>query len=466
MAGPEAEKIKQDILQRYMQRTPKSQAHNEKAKQFMPGGDTRSIAYYAPYPFFAEKGSGCYLYDVDGNEYIDFVNNMTSLIHGHAHPHVMAAICRQTEKGTTHGLPVEAQYKLAELLCRRIPSVEAIRFNNTGSEATMFCMRAARAYTGKDGILKMDGGYHGCHDFVQVNTMPDLTATDKPRVQPNKGIPAGVAGHIFVAPFNDLDAAEQILKANRDKIAAIMLEPMLGAGGGIGPQAGYLKGLRELADRYDVLLIFDEIISYRLHEGGLQAMADVKPDLTALGKIIGGGLPIGAFGGRKEIMDLFDPNKPAAVDHSGTFSGNAITMAAGFANLEIYPQKEIDRINALGVRLADGLRSAIRQAGYTGATRGIGSLTGVAFTDKPLINSKAVFLSVMPWFELMHYVHLEMLNRGIYFMHRGMFVVSTPMTPKEIDLCVTNFEAALHMVKPLAEEVKNHGLEDLALTSP
>lgn len=454
MAGPELEKIKKDILERYKQRTKKSKEHNEKAKQFMPGGDTRSIAYYPPYPFFAEKGSGCYLYDVDGNEYIDFVNNMTSLIHGHAHPHVMAAICRQTQKGTAHGVPVEAQYKLAEMLCRRIPSVEALRFGNSGSEATMFCMRAARAFTGKDALLKMDGGYHGSHDFVQVNTTPDLAATDLPRVQPNKGIPGGVADHIFVAPFNDLDAAERILKADKDRIAAIMLEPMLGAGGGIGPQDGYLKGLRELADRYGVLLIFDEIISYRLHAGGLQAKAGVKPDLTALGKIIGGGLPIGAFGGRKEIMDLFDPNNPAALDHSGTFTGNALAMVAGFANLEIYPQNEIDRINALGERLAGGLSNAMKNAGFTGAVRGIGSLTGIGFTEKPLLTSKDVFLSMAPTLELLKYLHLEMLNRGIYFMHRGMFVVSTPMTPKEIDLCVTNFEAALHMVKPLAEEIK------------
>ncbi len=455
MASLEVEKIKEDILHRYMQRTQESKAHNQKARQFMPGGDTRSIAYYSPYPFFAVKGEGCRLSDADGNEYIDFVNNMTSLVHGHAHPHVMEAIREQTRNGISHGLPVEAQYQLAGLLNKRIPSMQAIRFNNSGSEATMFCMRAARAFTGKDGFLKMDGGYHGSHDFVQVNTMPDLTAQDLPGVQPNKGIPASVANDIFVTPYNDLGSAERVLNANQNKIAAIILEPMLGAGGGIGPQDAYLNGLRELANKYDVLLIFDEVISLRLHEGGLQTLADVKPDLTALGKIIGGGLPIGAFGGREDIMALFDPNNPEAIDHSGTFTGNALAMTAGYANLEIYTQPEIDRVNSLGEYLAEGLNAAMKRVGIAGSTRGIGSLTGIAFTEKPLITSKDVILSIIPSVELMQYLHLEMLNRGIYFLHRGLFVISTPMTEKEIDYCVNNFEEALQKLKPLADEIED-----------
>jgi glutamate-1-semialdehyde 2,1-aminomutase len=454
MASPKVEKIKEDILNRYMQRTKKSREHNEKAKQFMPGGDTRSIAYYPPYPFFAEKGAGCYLYDVDGNGYIDFVNNMTSLIHGHAHPHVMAAIRKTTEVGTTHGMPVESQYRLAELLCKRIPSLKSLRFGNTGSEATMFCLRAARAFTGKEGILKMDGGYHGGHDFVQVNTMPDLTTKDLPKPQATKGVPKCVEDNIFIAPFNDLTATEHILRSNQDKIAAVILEPMLGAGGGVAPRDGYLKGLRELTDRYGVLLIFDEVISFRLHEGGLQTMAGVTPDLTALGKIIGGGFPIGAFGGRKDIMSIFDPNNPDAVAHSGTFSGNAVTMAAGIANLEIYPQNEVDRINSLGERLAAGLKQAMVNVEVIGGTRGIGSLVGIHFTEKPLATSRDVVLTLFPSFELLHYLHLEMLNRGIYLMSRGMFVVSTPMMEKQIDACVANFEAALRMLKPLADEIK------------
>jgi len=455
MASQEIEKIKQDIWQRYLERTKKSKELNEKAKYFMPGGDTRSIAFYTPYPFFAVEGKGCCLYDADGNEYIDFVNNMTSLIHGHAHPYVMEAIRKQMKKGITHGVPVEAQYKLAELICKRVPSVESLRFGNTGSEATMFCMRAARAFTGKEGFLKMDGGYHGGHDFVQINTMPDLATEDLPKAQATKGVPACVEKDVFLAPFNDLNTVERILKDKAKKIAAIIMEPMLGAGGGVGPKDGYLKGMRELADQYGVLLIFDEVISFRVHAGGLQAMADVKPDLTAFGKIIGGGLPIGAFGGRKEIMEMFDPNKPDSITHSGTFSGNAVTMAAGYANLEIYHQKEVDRINTLGKRLTEGIDRAFEKVGVQGGTRGIGSLAGIAFTDKVLNDSKDVILSMIPSLELMQYLHLEMLNRGVFFLHRGMFTVSTPMTEIEIDKAIAVFEASLELLKPFAVEIQN-----------
>jgi glutamate-1-semialdehyde 2,1-aminomutase len=284
--------------------------------------------------------------------------------------------------------------------------------------------------------------------------MPDMTATGLPRPQRTKGVPACVESEIFVVPFNDLEAAEQVLKAHHDRIAALIMEPMLGAGGGVRPQEGYLKGMRALTERYGVLLIFDEIISFRLHEGGLQTLSGVKPDLTSFGKIIGGGLPVGAFGGRKEIMDLFDPLRTDGISHSGTFTGNAVTMAAGAANLEIYPQNEVDRINRLGERLAAGLDRTFRQAGIPGRTRGLGSLVGVAFTEKPLNTSREVVLELAKTGELLHFLHLELLNRGIYFMSRGMFVVSTPMTETEIDQAVRIFGEALEVVKPLAEGIQ------------
>jgi glutamate-1-semialdehyde 2,1-aminomutase len=454
MADTKADKVKADILQRYLSRTRASAALNERTKKFIPGGDTRAITFYRPYPFYAVEGYGCRLRDADGNIYIDLVGNMTALIHGHAHPHVCRAIQEQLGKGICHGVPVEAQVRLAETICGRVASVETLRFGNSGSEATLFCMRAARAFTGKDAILKIDGGYHGNHDFVQVNPMPDMTTPDRPRPQPTKGVPACVKGDVFVVPFNDLAAAEEVLKANHARIAAVIMEPMLGAGGGVAPQAGYLKGMRELADRCGVLLIFDEVISFRLHEGGLQTREGVKPDLTAFGKIIGGGFPVGAFGGRRDIMDLFDPLRTDGISHSGTFTGNAVTMAAGYANLEIYPQAEVDRINRLGERLAAGLEKAFRTAGIAGRTRGQGSLVGIAFSEKPLATSRDVILAVAKTGELLHFLHLELLNRGIYFMSRGMFVVSTPMTETEIDQTIRVFGEALAVVKPLAEAIQ------------
>lgn len=449
MSNQQVEQLKKEIWQEYLDRTPGSMMHNQAAKGSMPGGDTRSIGFFQPYPFFVARGEGCRLYDVDGNSYVDFVNNMTSLVHGHAHPHVMQAIRAQTEQGITHGLPVEGQYRLAELLISRIPSIDSLRFCNTGSEATLFCMRAARAFTGRELIVKMDGGYHGGHDFVQVNPMPDLAAEDLPASQPTKGVPSCVAGNIRVVPFNDLEAMERVLEQEKGKTAAIIMEPMLGAGGGVGPRKGYLKGMRELADRFGALLIFDEIISLRVHEGGLQAREGVRPDLTALGKIIGGGLPIGAFGGRQDIMDLFDPTREDALTHSGTFTGNAVTMAAGLANLEIYGQSESDRINNLGDWLAAGLKNAFESLGLKGGTRGIGSMVGIAFTDKPLYTSRDVVMSLFPAIELLQYLHIDMMNHGVFFLNRGMFTVSTPMDEEVIDQTVSVFRKSLRRLKPM-----------------
>lgn len=449
-----AEKTRQAILERYLARTRASAALHERTKKLIPGGDTRAITFYRPYPFYAVAGRGCRLEDADGNTYLDWVGNMTALVHGHAHPYVTEAIRRQIPHGICHGVPVEAQARLAELICGRVASVESLRFANSGSEATLFCLRAARAFTGRDAVLKIDGGYHGNHDFVQVNPMPDMSATGAPRPQRTKGVPVCVESETFVVPFNDLAAAEAVLSANFNRIAAVIMEPMLGAGGGVPPQPGYLQGMRRLADRYGVLLVFDEVISFRLHAGGLQTAAGVRPDLTAFGKIIGGGFPVGAFGGRREIMELFDPLRPDGISHSGTFTGNAVTMAAGAASLEIYGQAEIDRIHALGERLAAGLNDVFRQVGVPGRTRGIGSLVGIALTGTPLATSRDVVAALAAAGEALHFLHLELLNRGIYYMSRGMFVVSTPMTEAEIDQTIGTFGEALETVKTLITDLR------------
>jgi len=448
----EKEKIKKHVVQRYKDRTKKSAAHNEKAQKFLPGGDTRSIAYFSPYPVYGIEGRGCRLYDCDGNEYIDFVNNMTVLINGHAHPHVIEAVKKQLEKGTAHGIPLEVQYKLAEHICNRVSSIDSLRYCNSGSEATLFAMRAARAFTKKQKFIKMDGGYHGCHDHVQVNVFPDMSATGMPKSYANQEISSSVINDMLIAPFNDLNAVEQLLAENKGSVAAIILEPILGSGGSISPAKGYIKGLRKLADRYDTLLIFDEIITFRTHEGGWQAIENVKPDLTALGKVIGGGFPVGAFGGRREIMDLFNPINPDAVTHSGTFSGNAITMTAGLANLEIYGQKEIDILNALGDTFTNKMNEQITRAGIPGSYDGIGGIGMLRFTDQKVSNSKEAMMAFPSYMEFLDLVHLEMMNRGVFFMNRGMFILSTPMTELEIDKTVAAFGETLELLKPLANK--------------
>ncbi|MEW6265886.1 MAG: aspartate aminotransferase family protein [Thermodesulfobacteriota bacterium] len=448
----QAEQIKQEIMNRYLDRTKKSKVLSSEAAQYLPGGDTRSTVFYQPYPIFMAEGRGCRIKDHDGHEYIDFVNNFTSLIHGHAFPAVVAAARDQIGRGTALGAPIEAQIKHARHLLGRVPSLEQVRYCNSGTEATLFAMRAARAHTGKDIFIKMDGGYHGAHDFVEVNLIADFMAEDLPRTNLERGVPKCVASDLVIAPFNDLEAMERILGANRDRVAAVMVEPIMGAAGLIPPRPGYLEGLRQLCDRFGALLIFDEVITFRFSTGGYQAIAGVRPDLTALGKIIGGGFPVGAFGGRKDIMVRFDPRNPEHMSHGGTFNANNVTLVAGLAALEAYDQKAAERLNALGDQLRSGFQAAMNKVGIKGRAAGYGSLVGTIFTQREIKNAKDVVMGFLDSGELPTYLHLEMLNRGIHYVSRGMYALSTPMTEKEIDQTVAVFTDVLSMLKPMIAE--------------
>lgn len=455
MTSEAAEKAKREIISEYQARTKTSLELRQKAVKFLPGGDTRSVAYYPPYPFYATHGKGCFLYDLDGNEYIDCVNNMTSLVHGHAHPQVVAAICDQAAKGTAHAAPTELQSLHAEKICGRIPSMESLRFCNSGTEATMFAIRAARAFTKKNIIVKMDGGYHGSHDYVEVNLLPDLAAEDLPNGILEPGVPPAILSDVRISPYNDLDAMQRVLEADKGRVAAIVVEPVLTSGGGIMPEKGYLAGLRDLADAHDALLIFDEVITFRFSVGGRQLVENVRPDLTALGKVIGGGLPVGAFGGRADIMQMFDPSRPDAVTHSGTFSGNALTMAAGMATLDLLDQDEIDRINSLGGRLSGNLKKALDEVGIIGQIRSVGSAAFSLFFAEPYRNAREAVLSVIPTLALAQDFHLALLNQGVYAIAKGMmgFIISTPMDETTVDLITARYKKALEQIKPLADEI-------------
>ncbi len=443
-----AESISRKILETYRQKTSKSGVHQEKAVRYLPGGDTRAATYFSPYPAYMEKGQGCYLFDADGNKYLDLLGNYTSLIHGHAFPAIVRAIKDQADNGTVFGAAGEIQYLHAEHLCSRIPAMDKIRYCNSGTEATLFAIRAARAFTGRDVIIKMDGGYHGGHDLAEVNILPDIETDGPPRASVHAGVPASVLQDVRVTPFNDLAAVASVLSTDADRIAAILVEPVLGAGGVIPAQKDYLAGLRELADRFGVLLIFDEVITLRLSTGGMQKLTGVTPDLTSLGKIIGGGLPVGAFGGRVEIMGRFDPASPQAVFHSGTFNAANVVMAAGLCALKALDQPAIDRINSLGERLKKGFNEAFKEAGLRGQVTGIGSLNQIHWFDDPLKNARDSARASTAVGELPGLLHLEMMNRGIYSAKRGMTAVSTPMTEKDIDLAVRAFAGALDLLKP------------------
>jgi len=291
-------KFKQKIEETYRQRTPKSREIIDEAKKYVPDGDMRISIWFEPYPAVMAKGDGCHLYDEDGNDYLDFSNNWTSMVLGNNHPKVVEAICRQAPLGSAMAAPPQEAYKWAQILCERIPSVDRVRFCTSGTEAVMFAIRAARAYTGKDKILKMEGNYHGSYDPMEMTV-------GWRKLPP--GLPKSAELDMIVVPFNDKAAAEKAIVENKDELAAVIVEGVMGAAGMIPPEDDHLKFLQETAHANDALLILDEVISFRLSTGGAQEIYGVTPDLTALGKTIGGGLPVGAFGGREEVMAVYSP---------------------------------------------------------------------------------------------------------------------------------------------------------------
>ncbi len=433
-----------ELLQRYTARTPRSAELYARAVEAFPGGDTRTGTFFLPYPTFMSHGAGARMWDVDGNAYVDFLGNFTSLIHGHAHPHITAAIAAQAAQGTAFPFPGEAALRLAEEIRRRVPSMERVRFCNSGTEAVIGAIRAARAFTGRAKVLKMEGGYHGSADVAQVSVSPGMDAPPYPegRAQ-GPGVPDGVVGDVLVAPYNDLETAQRLVRAHAGDLAAVIVEPHLTAAGVIPADRDFLAGLRAVTAECGVLLIFDEIITLRLARGGAQAMYGITPDLTTVAKIIGGGLPVGGFGGRADVMATFDPRARGTVGHSGTFNGNAVTMAAGLAALELLTDEALDHINELGSHLRDGLQRAFDAAGVAVCVTGSGSLGHVHFRHGPVRDYRDAAAGSAEHARLLH---LALLERGFACAARGMFVTSTVMTTIEVD-------ALLSAVRDIAGEM-------------
>ncbi|MBI4502325.1 MAG: aspartate aminotransferase family protein [Gemmatimonadetes bacterium] len=427
----------------YRARTPRSAGLHRDALALFPGGVTRSVTFYPPYPTYLAEGCGCRVTDVDGNEYVDHLNNFGSMIHGHAHPGVVRAIQAQAAKGTDFGTPTELHLALAREISRRVPSVERIRFANSGTEAVLYAIRAARAFAGRPKILKMEGGYHGGYDSVVVSVNPGSGAPPWPAGRAGSpGLARGIADHTLVAPFNDLAACTAIVEQHRNDLAAVLVEPVM-VRGMIAADTGFLSGLRRLTAEHGVLLIVDEVVTLRLAVGGAQQVVGLTPDLTTFGKLIGGGLPVGAFGGRADIMARFDPSSADPVHHSGTFAGNAATLAAGLAALEAFPEQEIQRVNALGDRLRAGLRQTLARCGVAAQVTGTGSLVGLHWSDQPVRDYRSALRADH---ERARLLHLALLNHGIFARPGGGFFLSTAVTEREIDQTVAIFGTALDEV--------------------
>lgn len=437
-----------DAELKFFERTKKSKEKYEVDKQHMPGGVVRSVIYHYPYPITTTKGEGSLLYDIDDNVYLNFLNNYGSLIHGQAHPEIVKRVHSAIGSGSVVAASISEQTQLARILCERVPSIEMVRFSNSGTEAVMFAIRAARAYTNRSGIIKMEGGYHGLYDSVEYSSKPPMHKERSQRLKepsPNSaGLPEGASKDIYIAPFNDLETVDNILKNNYQNIAAIIVEPVMGSGGTIPPQPGYLAGLRELADKYDVVLIFDEIVTLRLDEGGAQSLFGVTPDLTTVGKVIGGGFPVGGFGGRADIMSLFDQTRENSVSHSGTFSGNNISMAAGVATMEMLDKEQMDRLEMLSHRLEQGMQKAIDKYQVNAFPTRVGSMLTLHFTDEKPLNYE---MTQRANEDLARLVHLKLMNRGIFTAPRGAWYLATSMTDSQIEKAI---EAFTHVMKNIS----------------
>lgn len=433
----------------YPDTNSKSKALYDRALSSLPGGNTRTTVFMKPYPIYAARGAGCRVWDVDGNELIDCINNFTSLIHGHAHPALVEAATRQLAIGSAFGMPTESEIDLAELLAARLPSVDQVRFANSGTEAVMMALKAARAFTGRPKIAKCEGAYHGSYDYAEVSLDPkpaDWGGNTPVSVAYAKGTPEKVLADVITIPFNDVDGAVSLIREHGRDLACVLVDPMPNRAGLVPADKAYLEALRQATREVGALLIFDEVISFRLGFHGAQGLWGIDPDLTTLGKIIGGGFPVGAIAGKSEIMAVFDPRhgKPA-LPHGGTFSANPVTMRAGLAAMELLDQNAFARLDAIGEAVRKGINHAFRRHGVPGTAVGLGSLLKLHFAERPIRDYRSAYMSEDEA-KRQSVFNLEFLNRGVLAAGYGLMALSLPMRDADIESIVRAASDALAQV--------------------
>jgi glutamate-1-semialdehyde 2,1-aminomutase len=411
----------------YLARTPRSAAMFDRATASLPGGSTRTTIFNAPYPPYMVRGEGLRTWDLDGNEYRDFLGNYTSLILGHSHPEVVAAVEAQVRRGSAFAAPTEAEIELAEVLRGRLPSIERIRFTNSGTEATMFAIRAARAFTGRPLLAKFEAAYHGTHDTALAGS---------------PGVPAATSELVLELPWGDADGVERVLAGRERDVAAIIIEPVQGAGGVRAAEPSFLRFLRDLADRIGALLIFDEVIAFRVGPHGAQGrLGGVRPDLTTLGKIIGGGYPSGAFGGRADVMDQFDARRPGAMVHGGTFNGNPVAAAAGLATLRHLTPERYAALESAGDQLRANLAGAFEREGLDARVGGLASIFQV-YPGSSLVAPEGLTPHAT--------MFVGLLVDGFHLAPRGMGALSTVATDADIDDLQSAIVARLSSMQAVA----------------
>ncbi|PMB22097.1 glutamate-1-semialdehyde 2,1-aminomutase [Fischerella thermalis] len=392
-------------------KTTKSQEIFAAAQNLMPGGvnsPVRAFKSVGGQPIVFDHVKGAYIWDVDGNQYIDYVGTWGPAICGHAHPEVIAALHEALEKGTSFGAPCVLENVLAEMVIDAVPSIEMVRFVNSGTEACMAVLRLMRAFTGREKVIKFEGCYHGHADMFLVKAGSGVATLGLPD---SPGVPKSVTSNTLTAPFNDLEAVKALFEENRDQIAGIILEPVVGNAGFIPPDAGFLEGLREITQEYGALLVFDEVMTgFRIAYGGAQEKFGITPDLTTLGKVIGGGLPVGAYGGRRDIMSMVAPAGP--MYQAGTLSGNPLAMTAGIKTLELLQKSgTYEYLDKITKKLVNGLLQIAQETGHPACGGSISAMFGLFFTAGPVHNYEDAKKSDLAKFARFH---RGMLEHGIY----------------------------------------------------
>jgi len=422
-----------------------------RALKILPGGVSRNTVLRKPHPVYASHASGCRVTDIEGVERIDFANNMASLIHGHADPTIVAAVTEQMHRGSAFTMATEVEVEYAEHLCSRSKNLEQLRFVNSGTEAVMSMLKAARAHTGRPKIAKVEGAYHGLYDFAEVSQTSNPSNwghPDAPSSVPVAfGTPASVLENVIVIPFNDTERSIARLDKNKDDIACVIVDPMPHRVGLVPADPDYVHALRKWTEDHGALLVFDEVITFRTEYGGFQERYHVRPDLTALGKVIGGGFPVGAVAGKTEVMDVLNPLNPnTRFPHSGTFSANPITMCAGLAAMRKFDSAEVARLNHLALRAVEGIREALRRSGIPGCVTGSGSFFRLHFKPDPPANHRAAYAT--PEENQRLGVMLDHLfEAGFLMINTCSATLSTPMGEEEIDALVDAIAQGLDKIQ-------------------
>jgi glutamate-1-semialdehyde 2,1-aminomutase len=444
----------------------RSQELYQRALLVLPGGVSRNAVLRQPHPCYAERGEGCYVLDIEGKRRLDFGNNMASLIHGHAHPNIVEAVTRQLAKGTAFSFATEAEILLAEHVCSRAPGFEQIRFVNSGSEAVICCLKAARAFTGRAKIAKVEGAYHGLYDFAEVSQTASPVNWGEPEhprsVPVCAGTPDGVLGDVVVIPFNQPEQALAILDQHADTLACVLVDPLPHRVGLMPAAPEFIAALRHWTQAHESLLVFDEVITFRSEYGGAQQWFSAQPDLTALGKMIGGGFPVGAITGRRDVMEVLNPlAAPVRFPHSGTFSANPVTMVAGLAALELFNSEAVARLNALGTQVRHEIEQLIRELGLPACVTGAGSMFRIHFKPVPPRRYREAFASPAET-RLLKALLEHLFSNGIALINSGTGALSSPMAAREVTLLLGALRSAFGRLKEKCADlaaVENQSLE-------